>query len=151
MLDDDPAKRAAYFKAFGLAVKDSFFNEGKCYRSRLFCTDTAAPFFMWLDKKSLATNLGDENEIAAAARGREMDQAQYRARKLERFAERTWMPRRFIRAWLDGYGLPVSEIVVDVVRSTSRPDWRSVDTARSTWPSSGPKAARNWSGVRNWW
>lgn len=46
VLDDDPATRTAYFKAFGLAVKDRFFNEGKCYRSRLFCTDTAAPFFI---------------------------------------------------------------------------------------------------------
>jgi hypothetical protein len=134
VLDDDPAKRAAYFKAFGLAVKDSFFNEGKCYRSRLFCTDTAAPFFMWLDKKSLATNLGDENEIAAAARGREMDQAQYRARKLERFAERTWMPRRFIRAWLDGYGLPVPPSLEDkapVALSTAPSETARTGTAQS--------------------
>jgi hypothetical protein len=106
VLDNDPVKRAAYFKAFELAVKDCFFNEGKCYRSRLFCTDTAAPFFMWLTKHSLARHL-DESVIAIVARRGGMDPAEYRTQKLERLAGRTWMPRRFIAQWLTGYGLPV--------------------------------------------
>jgi hypothetical protein len=106
VLDNDPVKRAAHFKAFELAVKDRFFNEGKGYRSRLFCTDTAAPFFMWLTKDSLARHL-DESEIATVARRGGMDPVEYRAQKLNRLAERTWMPRRFIRPWLTVYDLPV--------------------------------------------
>ena len=125
VLDNDPAKRVAYFKAFELAVKDRFFNEGKCYRSRLFCTDTAAPFFMWLTKERLVTYLGGKGEVPTDAVGQHIDPADYRARRLERLAERVWMPRRFVRAWLDCYGLPAPRWLEDAAPaalSATRPD-----------------------------
>jgi hypothetical protein len=113
VLDNDAAKRAVYFRAFELAVIDGIFNEGKRQQSQLFFLDVVAPFFMRLTKDRFDKCIGDENEIATVARRGGMDPAEYRARKLERLAERTWMPRRFIARWLTGYGLPVPSWLED--------------------------------------
>jgi hypothetical protein len=117
--DNNPQRRAEYFRAFELALKDGLFNDGERQRSRLFCMDTASRRFMRLTKDRLAMYLGepsakdpdtkDANAIAArdAVVGVvwKLDPAIYRARRLESLAQHTWMPRRFVGRWLANYHL----------------------------------------------
>jgi hypothetical protein len=134
--DDNPQRRAQYFRAFELAVKAGVFNEGKRQRSQLFCLDAASQSFMRLTKDSLAMYLGHTAEDASAIAVRDsalrawnMDPAEYRARRLESLARRTWMPRRFVGRWLTDYNLlPVPSWLEDTTPATST---APLETART--------------------
>jgi hypothetical protein len=136
--DNDPQRRADYFRAFELALNDGLFNEAYRKWPQLFSMDADSGFFMRLRKDRLAMYLGEPSakdpdaKDAKAIAGRDavvvrwkIAPAKYRARRLEDLAERTWMPRRFVRIWLDGYGLPVPPWLEDkapAARSAAQAD-----------------------------
>jgi hypothetical protein len=117
--DSNPQRRAEYFRAFELGLKDGLFNDGKRELSQLFFMDAASGYLMRLTKDRLAMYLGepsakdpdakDPNAIAArdAVVGVvwKMDAAKYRARRLESLARQTWMLRRFVGRWFTDYNL----------------------------------------------